>query len=193
LEKKREKKSINCYRGDFYKPGFPGTIKLGGDRHVLLHSPQYNGLLWSTAVHDPVEFTLVHGPGWSTMCCGPLFTLVHGLLQYTVHYSPLQASRSSPQYIPVHSLLQFTASQVHSPLQSNSLSTPHSLAVHSNLRFTPVYGLLHFTVNCSGHSCTLSTVPFCPRNRVHVLLWSTLIHSGQLWLTRPTGTTGLLL
>jgi len=38
---------MNRLRANFNRPGFPGTIKLGEDRHVLSHCPRHNGSLWS--------------------------------------------------------------------------------------------------------------------------------------------------
>jgi len=127
----------------------PGTIKLFGDRHALLHSPQYNMVHSGSPqlVHDSLNppQSMVHFGPQCTLVPSPLYSMsmVHSSARSTpVHFSP----RSSPQSIPLYSPLQFMANLVHSPLQSSSLSTvhssPYSTAVHSNLRFTPVHGIL---------------------------------------------------
>jgi len=106
------------------------------------------------------------------------------------------SARSSPQSIPVNSLLQLTAQStsiqftVHSPLQATFHSSVLWSKVHSGPWYFPVHEpvcrLLHFKVNCSPLLCTFHT-PLLSMDWVHGTLWPTLIQSGLFWYSALHG------
>jgi len=140
--------------GTIKSPGKPDMLSTCcGDRHAVFYcnSPRYNGSLWSTAVHNPVQSTvfLVHDALVYTVHLNTWLTLVHDLLQSTAC-----STRSCPQSILVHCTIHY------SPLPCTIHTTIHSSCqsrIHSQFgpQSTPIQCIVHSPFQSTFHCSAL--------------------------------------